>query len=351
MRYYHQNKLFQVLLSAAQSATLTPDSALLTAYKDERLAQAVKALRTRNVFLYTEGSRLSVDLNSIVTIYTQPAGARLLIVAYSNNLRYGDTDQPTAALATSYPEMHRIRIVGEHERAIVEDLVPSQAGISCEPRWTITPLTVPVIIERQEQIAVDLGYDTAAGSNADAILPQAFIFFALKVNDKLTPQDYDVINDLQRYIANVDYQRGIFLNCESQPGPGVVFSSAIAGGTATCITRPANLPLLITAIGTSLRASRLTITDSADGHSFSLNRPMQSSALNMPDFENIGVPPVAPTSAPVFTEYWQLPFPHLLRSGAQLSADIVNGGDAGAGKGSVIDTQRNNILMFQGLTV
>lgn len=353
MRYYEQSKLFQVLLSAARSGNLKPDAELLAAYKKERFQQAVKALRSRNIFLYTEGSRLSVSLNSINTIYTQPAGARMIILAYANNLRYGMTAQPAGALA--YPQTHRIRIVGQQERAIVRDLIPSQAGISCEPRWTVTPLTVPVIIERQEQIAIDLGYDTAASASV-LIPPQAFIFFAVKVIDKLTPQDYEVIDDLQRYINNVDYQRGIFLNCESAPNANqIVFSTALAGGTAKCTTRPANRPLLISAIGTSLRASKFTITDSSDGHSFSLNQPMQSSALNMPDFESImaAVPPfdVAPSSAPIFTEYWQLAVPHLLRSGAQLQAEIVNGGDKGAGAGTVIDMQSNNVLLFQGITV
>jgi len=338
-----------------QDRQLRPNPALLASYKAKRLARAVKALRSKNIFLFTEGSRTSVNVNDITTIYTQPVGARLMVVGYSDNFRYGATQQEDGAgvpIKVIFPQMHRVRIVGgKAPRALSDDLVMAQAGASGQPRYTSTLLPCPFILEADEQIAVDLAYDTAM-SEPTNIPTQAFIFFCVRVKDQLSSEDYLIIEDIKTYTRDHDYQRGIFLNCVSPSQEDIEFSTALAGGIATCETRPANGPLLITGVGTTLLASKLTITDTGNGHSFSLNRAMRSSALNMPD----GADPSgaiqqadAATAYP-WTYYYQFPAAHLLKPGALLHCDIVNGGTDASGNATV-DAQTGNILLFQGITV
>jgi len=252
------------------------------------------------------------------------------------------------------PQMHRVRIVGRGDRELIQDFVPAQAGVSGQSRYTGPQLVAPVIIEPDEQIAVDLGYDQAEGTAAATILPQAFIFFCLKIKDKLTAQDEEAAKDIRRAIEAEKVQRRVFYNCVAlgNNAIGLDFTSA-AGATVNCITSPTNIPVLITGIGTNLQASRLTIIDTYDGSSFSLNRPMQSSALNLPGYENSDLLATAgaPVVGPLWTGYFQLPVPHLLRRGAQLQAQIVNSGDAGAGPGTVTEQGEVTQLVFQGVTV
>lgn len=352
MKFYHQSDLFQVLVSAALTRSLTPDPALLASYKAKRLARAVKALRSRNVFMYTEGTRTSTALNDISTIYTKPAGNRMMLLGYSDNFRYGFTDQPTtvAAQQTQYPYTHRVRVVGNDGRGVAADMITAQAGVSGQPCYTSVLLPCPLLIEPGQQVAVDLGYDTASGLTLDSIPPQAFVFFCLKVKDKLTQLDYETLDAIKRQIENNNYQQGIYLNCASENASTVVFDSAVAGGAASCETRPANAPLLITGFGTTLGASKLKITDISDDYSFSRDAFVQSSALNMPDFEGASNPAVAPAGAPRWTKYFELPSPHLLKPGAAMHVDVVNGGDIGSGTDSV-DLQDQNSITFQAVTV
>jgi len=359
MHSYYQTELFQALISAARSPVFAADSKLQTAYNQRRYGRALRALRSRNVFLYTEGQRTSVNLNNTNTIYTQPAGVRLLLCGYADNLRYGAVKtsvdgsgaNPTDATLL---QMHRVRIVGGIERALVKDLVPAQAGVSGQPRYTSTQLVAPTILEADEQIAIDLGYDAAGNPEPTNIPPQAFIFFCLKVKDKLTAQDEEIVADIQRFIEVNPFQRGVFLNCAALNSlfTGLSISSA-AGDIALCETPPVNVPTLITGIGTNLIASRITIIDTADGSSFSLNRPMQSSALNMPGYENLPRPFSfgAPVVTPIWASYYRLTMPHLLRRGALLKAEIVNGGDSGAGPNTVTEQGLFTQLIFQGVTV
>jgi hypothetical protein len=350
---YNQSQLFEVLLDAAVRPGYKADPALLAKYRKTRLDHAIRALKTRNLFIYTEGSRPTIDLNSTATIYTQPVGHRMMLIGYADNMRYGlISDAPSGGPVDKvWPQETRVRIVGGKERALCDDFTPSQAGVSGEPRYTSTILTVPEIIEPNEQFAVDLGYDTAMAAVTE-IEAQAFVFFCLKVKDKLTQEDEQTIDEVKRYILNNDYQKGQYFNCVSLGQQSVHFSSAAAGGTASCDTRTVTAPNLITGIGTSLAASKVKITDTGDGSSFSLDKFTQVSALNMPDFEDQGATDLgAPVSAPIFTNYHQFPVPHLLRPGSQLHVDVVNGGDAGAGAGSVVDPQDGQVIMFQGITV
>jgi hypothetical protein len=345
MRFYKQTDLFEVLISAAGSPGLCPDAGLLASYKQNRLARAERALRSRNIFLYTEGTRTSTALNAVTTIYTQPAGERMLLLGYSDNLRYGSTIQPlgvnAAAADRDFPQVHSVRIVGREGRALTEDFIPAQAGISGQPRFTSVLLTVPIILEANEQIAVDLGYDSASATPA-TIPPQAFVFFCLKVKERLTPEDYETMADIQRYIAANDFQKGLYFNCATQSPPSgsagwfandeIVFDTQVAGGVAVAETRPVTNPTLIVGIGTNLGASRVTITDTADGYSFSLNQLMQVSAINLPNYENVApaaASTIAPAGAPLWTQYLQLPMPHLLRSGAKLRVEAINGSSNG----------------------
>lgn len=319
----------------------------------------MKALRSRNIFLYTEGLRTSVNLNNANTIYTQPAGVRLLVCGYSDNFRYGAVSTATAAGANPSEiillQEHRVRIVGGgHDRILVQDFVPAQAGVSGQPRYTSPQLIAPTILEADEQIAIDLGYDAAGSPEPTAIPPQAFIIFCLKVKDKLTAQDEEVIADIQKYIKTHSVQRNMFLNCSLLGSNFVGLTSASAAGAkVVCETPPVNEPVLITGIGSTLQASRLIITDTGDGASFSLNRAMQSSALNSPNYEGSAVLQTAgaPVVGPIWQSYFQLPMPHLLRRGAQLRAEIVNGGDAGGGVGTITEQGIINQLIFQGVTV
>ncbi len=380
MKAYNQSQLFEVLVSAARDRVrYCAEASLLQRYKKNRYLQAAQALRTRSVWLYTEGSRFSTVLTSQLTIYTQPAGVRLLLAGYSNNLRYGRTSQPInnagAGLVSTlaFPQFHRVRIIGPRgERALVDDLVPSQSGISGEACYTQTALTTPEIIEPDEQIAVDLGYDTA-GTAPAYVLPEAFTFFCLSVKDKLTPRDEEVLQEVKDYITANDFQRGVYLNCGSTAAPNaasgtyfieglVIFDSGVAGGKAIAITRPMSDPLLITGIGTTLNASKIKIIDTLDGYSFSLDKYAQSSAICLPDFESI-VPTapavntgVAPDAGPTWTSYHQFAMPYLLRRGASLRADAINGGT-----GSIVGASNTNIdlvggdskpvIYFQGMTV
>jgi hypothetical protein len=353
MQFYNQSELFQVLLSASLRPGYTPDPVLATKYNKNRLDRATQALKTKNLFLYTEGTRPGTQLNSVTTIYTQPAGTRLLLIGYADNFRYGKISARAAGGPTDlvWPQEHRVRIVGKNPRALVHDFVPSQAGVSGEPRYTSPWLTVPEVLEPDEQLAVDLGYDTAAVAPT-VVEAQAFVFFCLKVKDKLTLQDLAAVEDIKRAILAKPFQEGIYLNCVSLGLQAVHFTTNAAGGTASCDTRPVTAPMLVTAIGTNLCASKLKITDVYEGYSFSLDKFMQSSSINMPDFEDQASTDLgAPVSAPIFTNYWQLPMPHLLRSGSQLHCDVINGGDAGAGAGTVVDPQDGQIIMFQAVTV
>lgn len=334
---------------------MVPDLNLLRRYKESRIRAVAKALRSKNIFLYTEGTRPSVNLNDMTTIYTQPVGVRLLVVGYSDNFRYGATEQRNAVPAqvqVNFPQMHRVRVVGREEKNLSDEFVMAQAGVSGQPRYTSDRLTVPFILEPNEQIAVDLGYDTAMA--APTVIPaQSFIFFCVKVKERLTPEDERAFDDAKRYIQNHDFQRGIFLNSVSLGRNDLLFSTALAGGVANCQTRPANGPLLITGIGTTLAASQITITDSSDGHSFSLNRRMRVTALNMARGERVGgVRPVpgVPESAPIWCAYFDFPVAHLLKPGASLKCEAVNGGTDAQGIAR-LDTQTGSIIMFQGCTV
>lgn len=353
MQFYNQSDLFWLLISAARHPALVPDPALLKKYADTRLARAIKALRSKNIFLYTEGTRTSVNLNDVTTIYTQPAGTRLLVVGYTDNLRYGVTQQSTVLGGPDvvFPQTHQIRVVGNEGVEFSDDFMMAQSGASGQPRFTSVFLPVPFILEANEQIAVTLGYDTAMSAPAQ-IPDQAFIFFAVKVKDRLTSDDMDAIEEIKTYIANHNYQRGVFLNCVSPNTEDIEFDAAGVGGLAECQTRPASGPLLITGIGTTLLASTILITDTANGHSFSLNQPMQSSALNMFDNADPTQPAGNPEGAAIWEHYQQLAIPHLLRPGAALHATIVNGVGIQAATGTAgTDTQTGNILIFQGLTV
>lgn len=361
MKFYNQSDLFWTLISAAGNAQLMPDAAMLQRYKEKRLQRAIKALRSKNIFLYTEGTRPSVNLNDLTTIYTQPAGVRLLVVGYSDNFRYGAIEAQDLAgqVQLVFPQTHRVRVVGGEAKALSDDFVMAQSGASGQPRYTSDRLPVPFILEPDQQIAVDLGYDTAMAAPTQ-IPAQAFTFFCIRVKSQLSPEDYVAIDEIKDYIANHNFQRGVFLNCANLGSPGVLnentiaFSTAIAGGTATVLTRPANGPVLITGIATTLAASRFVISDTADNHSFSLNRLMRSTAINFPEASRFAAVTTnvqgVPTSAPVWCAYWELPIPHLLRPGAQLKAEVVNGG-TDAQNIARLDAQFGNVLMFQGATV
>lgn len=349
--------LLDVLISQARSPRFEADAQLQTAYNDKRFVRATKALRSRNIFLYTEGTRTSVNLNNTNTIYTQPTGLRLMVLGYSNNLRYGAATTALNAVvnpsATVFLQQHRVRVIGPNgERFIVADFVPGQAGVAGEPRYTEARLTTPFILEPDEQIAIDLGYDAAGSPEPSDIPPEAFIFFCVHVKELLTADDLAVLDDIKRHINNEATQRTCVLNCNvlGEYGVGLAAGSA-ANARVNPITPPADAPILITGIGTSLGASRLTITDTRSGLSFSLNRLMQSSALNLPGYENTpdAVPFGAPAVGPNWTAFYTLPMPHLLVRGAQLQADIVNGVSNGA---SVI-TEKGliNQLAFYGITV
>lgn len=352
MKFYNQSELFNLLISAAERPGYTPDPDLLAKYRKNRLQAVIKAAKTRNLFIYTEGTRPNVELNSGITIYTQPVGFRLMLIGYSDNFRYGRISNASGSTDKIWPQTHRVRIVSKaNPRTLVEDLVPAQAGVSGQPRFTSPILPVPEILEANEQIAIDLGYDTAANAPT-AVEPQAFVFFTLRVKDKLTQQDEEMIADCKRAILANDFQKGQYLNCVSLGQQSVNFTSAAAGGTASCETRTITAPMLITGILTNLVASKVKITDTKDGSSFSLEKFIQVSALNMPDYEDQGATDLAaPASAPIYSNCFQLPMPHLLRNGSSLHADIVNGGDHGGGAGGVVDPQTGQVLMFQGISV
>src|SRR5262245_10893074 len=142
MKFYDQSDLFWVLASALRDPNLTPDDCLLCRYKEKRNARAVKALRSRNLFLYTAGTRTGTDLHTINTSYTQAAGEPLIIVGYADNLRYGATSQVDPGLGTAikvtFPQMHRIRIVGQKNNAhdaLSDDLLTAQMA-SGQPGYT-----------------------------------------------------------------------------------------------------------------------------------------------------------------------------------------------------------------------
>lgn len=358
MHAYSQTRLLEVLISQANRPGFKADPALQAAYNKQRFNQAMRSLRSRNIFLYTEGSRPSTNLNSTNTIYTQPAGVCLLVLGYSDNLRYGAVNSATLAgpnpAEIILPQMHRVRIVGPMQSVLVEDLVPAQAGVSGQPRYTQTRFVSPVILEADQQFAIDLAYDTAEAAAAATILPQAFVFFCLKVKDKLTSQDCALVAEIQAFIRNHDFQIANNFNCAAIDSAvtGIDIGTS-AGARVFCQTQPANAPTLITGIGMTLSAVKLKITDTIDGSSFSLDRFMQSSALNMPPYENSAQLQTygAPVVAPIWTGYYQLPVPHLLVQGAQLQAEIVNGGDAGAGANSITDQNTFTQLVFQGITV
>lgn len=355
MKFYNQSDLFWVLVSAARNAALIPDPALLKLYKDSRIRAATKAARSKNIFLYTEGTRVSTNLNDVTTIYTQPAGTRLMVIGYSDNLFYGtraerDPGAGNQTFSQVFPQMHRVRVVGREGRALSDDFVMAMAGASGQPRFTSVLLPVPFILEPDEQIAIDLGYDTAMSAPTN-IPDQAFIIFCVKVKDQLTSLDLEAIAEATAYVGNHDYQRGIFLNCASLGRDDVSFNTAVAGGVASCETRPANGPLLITGIGTSLNTSRILITDTFDGHSFSLNRPIRSSAICVPDNAALTtMPPAVPGGAPIWQQYFEFPAPHLLRAGALLHCDVINGGIDASGTAQV-DDQAGTVIIFQGATV
>lgn len=370
MKAYHQSDLLEVLISMARNPALVADAQLQAAYNEKRCVRALKSLRSRNIFLYTEGTRTSTDLNNTNTIYTQPAGERLLVLGYSDNFRYGAVTTETAAgpnpTALTLLQTHRVRVVGGNERTLIDDFVPAQAGVSGQPRYTNAQLVAPTILEPNEQIAIDLGYDPAGGAAPADIPPQAFIIFCLRVKDKLSALDQETFADVQRFINAEPVQRSLFLNCftnDPSVGAGAAFNAgyqvtgldggSAAGQLVSCFTPPVNVPVLITGIGSNLEASKLTISDLSDGSSFSLNRPMQSSALNLPGYENSTdlTTAGAPVVGPNWTSYYALPMPHLLKRGAQLRADIVNGGDAGAGPGTITEQQVITQLVFQAITV
>lgn len=350
MQSYRNTELFSTLLSALQSRTLEPSPSLLARFRENRIAQAEKAIRSRNILLYTEGARASTDLQSINTIYTQPVGVPLIVMGYSDNLRYGNVD---SGIAEDWPQAHRVRIVGgSNERMLCEDFYFSQSGVSGESRYTDPRFTVPVLLQSHEQFAIDLEYDpNAAGTNETP--SQAFVFHCIEVKSQLSADDLKALDDVKRYVKTHGYQRGIFLNAASASaakatqnsgGPGLSFATAGVGGVAIGTTRPANGPILITGVGTTLGASTLLITDTFDGYSFSLNRPMQSSGLNMPAQDSATFN-TAPVFAPVWKSYYQFPIPHLLRPGAQLTVEAINGNDGD------VDNQTGNFLIFQGVTV
>lgn len=362
MKAYNQTDQFWLCVNAAGNPSLTPDASLLQRFKEKRIARAVKALKGKNIFLFTEGTRTSADLNDITTVYTQPAGVRLLVVGYSDNFFYGMTRQRFTDIPigvnpffgtyvdVNFPQTHRVRIVGRENRDLSDDFLMAQSGASGQPRYTSDRFPAPFILEADEQLAIDLGYDTA-NAEISAVVAEAFCFFCVKVKDKLTAEDYAAIEEIKYYIATHDYQRGIFLNCATQARDDVLFSTAVAGGTASCQTRPANGPLMITGIGTTLFASALRITDTSDGHSFSLNRNMVAGVLNIADNAVKDFVPVAcKGGAPVWTYYFDFPAPHLLRPGALLKCEVVNG-DVDASGNPSVDSQTGNIILFQGLTV
>lgn len=354
-----QSLIMDVLISAAQSPNFQADALLQKRYNEQRFMRAVKSLRTRNIFLTTEGAPTSTSLNNLNTLYTQPAGVRLLVLGYSDNFRYGAANTIPAAVntppvATNYPHMHRVRIVGpQGERIIVDDLVPAQAGISGQPRYTEPRFTVPIVIEANEQFAVDIGYDPTSSAYA-TLPPRAFAFFCLRVKEDLTANDQKVVDDLCYHINAYPFQRSVAIDCRKIDSLGVGITSASAAGlTVNAETLPANAPMLITGIGSNLQASKITILDTFDGTSFSLNRSMPSSAFNTPGYEDsqADVAPGAPIVAPLWKAYYTLPMPHLLVRGAQLKAEIVNGGDAGGGTNSIREKALTCQLVFAGVTV
>jgi hypothetical protein len=354
MQFYNQSQLFQLLINAAQRPGYTPDPVLQAAYNKTRLENAIRAIKTKNLLIYTEGSRPSVSLNSIFTIYTQPVGKRLILTGYSDNMRYGRISTAATGGPTDkvWPQQHRIRIVGKNPRSLIDDLVPSQAGVSGECRYTSPLLAVPEIIEPDEQIAVDLGYDSTAGTAPTVIEPQAFTFWTLEVKDKLTIDDEAAIADVKRAITAQWYQKAHYLNCVSLGLQAVHFATAAAGALASCDTQTVTAPMLVTGIGTNLVASKVKITDTNDGRSFSLDKFIQTSSLNMPDFQDQAARDLgAPVSAPIFTNFFFFPVPHLLKAGGQLHCDVINGGNAGGGAGSVVDPQDGQVIIFNGISV
>lgn len=348
MKFYNQSDLFQVLLSAAARDNLRPDAALLKAYKAKRLALAIKCLRSRNVWLYAEGTRTVVDLNNQNTIYTTPTGARMLCLGYADSSRYGRIAQNPAPGELFTIFNHRVRIVGGgNERALSQEFIPSEAGVSGEPRFSTPWLTVPEVIEANEQFAIDLGFDTAGPQDPGTYL-QAFIFFCLKVKEQLTPQDQETIADIQRHIDFNDFQEGGFLNCTTLGQTNVVFPTANINEIVSCETRPVSNPTLVLGFGTNLACSRITIIDTGDGSSFSLNNPMRIPALNLPNWEGrlqqgITIATIKSYGS-AWTNFFQFPMPHLLRAGASLRCDLIN-------NSTTVDPQSGQTIMFQTVSV
>lgn len=306
---------FAVMLDALTHTSYLPSAGVLKKFKDHRIAQALKALRCRNIFVPATGFFLNANTNDSFTVYTQPLGSDVIVFGCSLS---SDIKPLTNALSIIRGEI-RVR----PPAPLSDNYIQPQKAFG-PARYSIY-FPCPFILDAGDQIAIDFGFN--APEAADAAVDsseQQIVFFCIQVKDCLDADDQIIEQQIINEVQDRTYQRRLLIPCANSSDPTTfggqdrILLNAFGEGEA--VTRPIMATTLV--VGYSLTShgeKRLALADTATQHSFTLGQRIKAPNLfwAFDAIEN-GIP------GPYYS-YFRLPVPHLLRPGAQLACSVIDG--------------------------
>lgn len=332
MQYHEQ---FNAMLAALANGSYLPPVKANGDFKSARYRRAIKALQARNLFVSATGNFPVNDPNATYTIFTPPLNEDVIVCGCS---------------LANQGTLQADRISGEIRIRPPATLSSNyiQPQIAFGPASFSIYFPAPFLLRASDQIAIDFGFNAPQVGTTVSTTDQTIVFFCISVKSCLSQEDAALADDVRRMIQASPYQRKIFLNCVSGDDNAIVYPGAlplVGGEVADPETRPVSSPMLILGMGTTLNASRIAILETAIQHSFTLGEIINIRNLFWTgSFQSN-------TTGPYYS-YFRFPVPHLLRPGAQLSAHLVNGLNAGAiFDGQLGPPTNGTVLSFECLSV
>jgi hypothetical protein len=311
MQYREQ---FNAMLAALATGQLVPPQKASEDFKALRYGRALKALRMRNLFVPTVGNFSSTNSNADYTTFTPPLTEDVIVCGCSvssNATGVGSSTQMSGEIRIRPPVLMYSNYV--------------------QARWMFGPAAFsiyfpsPFILKAGEQIAVDVGFNAPDPAFVVSTAEQTVVFFCVAVKPCLSDEDMVVAATIESLIDSAPYQRKIYLNCTTPNSNRIDFGvvDPVPDGTSVFAeTRVVSSPMLVLGLGTTLKRSQISIQDTEQQHSFTLNSFLRGRAL----FRTIGTI-LGPVSTGPYYSYFRFPVPHLLKPGATLACQVINQDD------------------------
>lgn len=311
MQYREQ---LNAMLAALGSGQLVPPQKANEDFQALRYGRILKALHCRNLFVPTVGNFSSTSPNADYTTFTPPLTEDVIVCGCSvsnNSGGVGSVTQMSGELRIRPPVFMYSNYV--------------QARYMFGPAAFSIYFPSPFILKAGEQIGVDIGFNAPDPAFLASTAEQTVVFFCIAVKPCLSDSDLATAAEIESLINSVPYQRKIYLNCTTPNGNRIDFGVAAPVATGVSVfaeTRVISAPMLVQGLGTTLKRSQISIQDTEQQHSFTLNAFLRGRALLRTVGSTIG-----PTDTGPYYSYFRFPVPHLLKPGATLACQIINQGD------------------------